>query len=439
MRCFSRTCVRKVVPLAFGVAMVGNLTVSAMAAGAARHQVARQTLTMWSDGSLQSNPEIALQIKGFEELHPGVSIKTVAEPGSNYFTLLQAALISGKVPDIVYLFAGSYLTPLTPYLVNLAAPHLATSLGELKQIPEEAIWTKAGNLQSGTYAVPEENQFYNGFYNKALFRKAGIRAVPRDWSQLYSDCALLKKAGITPMVYGNDGNGGEFQPWFDWSYLLAGALPLNSWSRLIDGKLPYDSPAIVAQVAKWAKLGKDGCINSNALTNSANQTQFEQGKAAMFVEGSWDIPTFLGKLKGKLGVFVPPYSNRPKNMIVQYPGGGLGVPKSSGHVKLAVQFLRYVMGSAGQRALTQSGEIPMMSGYSSPNALSQSLLTMGTSKKFDVYPMFDNYMPSSVLSVANKVLDEALVGQMSPQSALQELAQSENDLPSSQRNVSYPL
>jgi raffinose/stachyose/melibiose transport system substrate-binding protein len=400
---------------------------------------AEQTLTLWSNGSLSSNPEVALQIKGFEKLHPGVTIKTVAEPGSNYFTLLQAALISGKVPDIVYLFAGSYLTPLTPYLVNLAGPHLATSLGELKRIPEEAIWTKSGSLQGGTYAVPEENQFYNAFYNKALFRKAGIPQPPRDWSQLYADCAILKKAHITPMVYGNDGNGGEFQPWFDWSYLLAGALPLSSWSRLIDGKLSYDNPAIVAQLAKWAKLGKNGCINSNALTNSANQTQFEQNKAAMFVEGSWDIPTFANKLKGNLGVFIPPYSNAPRNMIVQYPGGGFGVPKSSGHVKLAVQFLAYVMSPAGQRDLSRSGEIPVMSGYSAPNALSRTLLNMGTNKQFNVFPMFDNYMPSSVLSVANKALDQVLVGQLSPTSALQELAQAESDLPSSQRNVSYPL
>ena len=32
--------------------------------------------------------------------------------------------------------------------------------------------------------MPLEDQFYMGFYNKALFKKAGITCVPRDWSQL---------------------------------------------------------------------------------------------------------------------------------------------------------------------------------------------------------------------------------------------------------------
>jgi len=35
--------------------------------------------------------------------------------------------------------------------------------------------------------MPLETQFYIGFYNKALFKKAGITTVPTDWTQLLAD------------------------------------------------------------------------------------------------------------------------------------------------------------------------------------------------------------------------------------------------------------
>lgn len=399
----------------------------------------KETLTLWNYGALNGNPELGVQIQEFEKIHPNVTIKAVAEPTTNYFATLQASMISGRVPDLVWLFGGTYLTSLTPYLANIAKPGQATTLSQLGTVPQESIWTANGVLKDGTYAVPEGTQFYNGYYNKALFKKAGITAFPRDWSQLYAACTQLRNMGVTPMVVGNDGNGGEFSPIFNWSYLLAGVLPLSEWSNLVTGKLPYTDPAIVSQVSQWDKLYSMGCVNKDALTNSTDLTQFEQSKAAMFVEGNWDLSNFLPPLGKNLGVFAPPYSSQPKDMIVQYPGGGLGIPKASSHVSTAVEFLSFVLGSDGQKALSQTDQLPVFPQYPAPNIQAQSLLNMSSNHSFSVYPMFDNYMQPSVLAVAQKALAQAFVGQLSAKAALKEIAQSVSDLPSSQRNIPYSL
>ena len=63
------------------------------------------------------------------------------------------------------------------------------------------------NTSKGLLVMPLETQFYIGFYNKALFKKAGIAAPPTNWNELYSDCTKLKAKGITPMVYGSDTAG----------------------------------------------------------------------------------------------------------------------------------------------------------------------------------------------------------------------------------------
>jgi raffinose/stachyose/melibiose transport system substrate-binding protein len=399
---------------------------------------AKTTLTLWVDGAITGSPEVPSQVKNFEAAHPGVTIQTVVKPSANYFAALQAALISGKAPDIVSLYAGSYLNTLEPYLQDLNAAGQAIPSATLAKVPDEAVWTKSGTVSSGTYAIPESEQFYNGYYNKALFKKAGITSLPQTWSQLYATCPKLRAIGATPIVYGNDGNGGEFWPLAEWSYLLAGATPVSSWNGFLTGTQRYDSPEMVAQITAWAQLYKNGCANSNALTDADNQSEFEHGKAAMIIEGSWDTPIFQPYLGNNLGVFEPPYSTTGKQMIVELAGQGFGVPKSSPNKTLAEQFLASILTSSGQTALVKTGQIPIYTGYPMP-AISQELLQTAADKSYQVYPMFDNYMQQPVATVANKVLDQAFVGQITPQSALQQIEAALQDLPTSQRSATYPI
>jgi ABC-type glycerol-3-phosphate transport system substrate-binding protein len=423
-----------------GVAMLSTLLglAACSTAPSAGGSSGKTTLTLWVDGAISGSPEVPLQVKNFEAAHPGVTIQTVVKPSSNYFATLQAALISGKGPDIVSLYAGSYLNTLEPYLQDLSASGQVISSATLAKVPDEAVWTKSGAVSSGTYAVPESEQFYNGYYNKELFRKAGITSMPQTWSQLYAACTKLKAIGVTPIVYGNDGNGGEFWPLAEWSYLLAGATPVSSWNGFLTGTQRYDSPKMVAQITAWAKLYKSGCANTNALTDANNQSEFEHGKAAMIIEGSWDTPTFLPGLGNNLGVFEPPYSTTGKHMIVELAGQGFGVSQSSANKTLAEQFLASILTSSGQTALVKTGQIPIHTGYSIP-AVSQELLQTAGNSSYQVYPMFDNYMQQSVASVATKVLDQAFVGQITPQAALQQIEAALQDLPSSQRSATYPL
>jgi len=398
----------------------------------------KTTLTLWVDGAISGSPEVPQQVKDFEKAHPGVTIQTVIKPSANYFAALHAALISGKAPDIVSLYAGSYLNTVEPYLQDLNAAGSALASDTISKVPDEGVWTKSGTVSSGTYAIPESEQFYIGYYNKALFKKAGITTLPTTWDELYAACPKLRAIGVTPIVYGNDGNGGEFWPLAEWSYLLAGAGPVSGWNGYLTGAQQYDSPAMVAQVTAWSKLFTNGCANSNALTDSNNQSEFEHGKAAMSIEGSWDTPIYQPFLKNDLGVFEPPYSTTGKKMLVELAGQGFGVAKSSANKQLADEFLGSILTSSGQTALVNTGQIPIYTGYPMPT-LSKEMLQTAGDKSYQVYPMFDNYMQQSVATVATKVLDQAFVGQVTPQAALSQIQQAAQDLPADQRSVTYPI
>ena len=411
----------------FILAALGTAGISAVASAAARTTT---TLTLWQDGSVASSasylPDL---IASFEHSHPGVKIQVVAQPSSNYFALLQTSFISKTAPDIADLFAGTYLSGLEPYMTNLKS-YIPASL--VKSAKGTKYYAQNENISQALYGVPSADQFYNGFYNKALFRKAGIKSVPTTWSQLFAACSALKSHGIQPMSYSLNENGAHE----DWSY-LASAIPVHQWNSLLNDKLSYANTTLIYQVQQWAMLYKNGCTNHDPVTSTTGQATFATGKSAIYIQGSWLIPPFQS-LGANLGILIPPYSKNPQNTIIEMPGGGYGVPSSSQHVALAAEFLTYLLSPKGQQIIATSGQPPVIStGVKLTNPVMKALVALADSGKYVQYPMFDNYTQPSVATAINSEMNLAFVGQTSAKAALSNLEATQAALPAKLRNINY--
>jgi raffinose/stachyose/melibiose transport system substrate-binding protein len=410
------------------------LLVGASVSGASSSRTSDTTLTLWQYGKLADSASYMTKvIANFEAANPGVKIKVVEQPGSTYFAQLHTAMISKTAPDIADLFAGSYLSQLIPYLTNLNS---GVGVSLLKSAKGANFYAKQSNIANGTYGVPAADQFYNAFYNKALFAKAGITSVPTTWTQLFSACTKLKAKGILPIAYGAQGGGAEMGTHEDVSY-LASVLPLKQWNGLYNGTVKYDTPVLVGQLQQWQKIYTDKCTNSDALTNQTPLETFAKGKAAMIVGGSWLIQTFA-PLGAKLGSMIPPFSNKPQHTIVELPGGGYGVPSSSKNVALAEKFLAFLLTKQSQEIVAQSGQPPVVTaGVKVTNPAVKQLLSLAHSGKFQQYPMFDNFTASTVTDALDKELGPAFVGQKSAESALSDLDKTTQALPKDQKDVNY--
>jgi raffinose/stachyose/melibiose transport system substrate-binding protein len=419
--------------------LVAGLSALALCAGASvsiasSGRSSDTTLTLWQYGKLADSASYMPKvIANFEAANPGVKIKVVEQPGDTYFAQLHTAMISKTAPDIADLFAGSYLSQLIPYLTNLNS---GVGVGLLKSAKGANFYAKQSNIANGTYGVPAADQFYNGFYNKALFAKAGVSSVPTTWTQLFSACTKLKAKGILPIAYGAQGGGAEMGTHEDVSY-LASVLPLKQWNGLYNGTVKYDTPTLVGQLKQWQKIYTDKCTNSDALTNQTPLETFTKGKAAMIVGGSWLIQTFA-PLGSKLGSMIPPFSTKPQKTIVELPGGGYGVPSSSKNVALAEKFLAFLLTKQSQEIVAQSGQPPVVTaGVKVTNPAVKQLLNLAHSGKYVQYPMFDNFTASSVTDALDKELGPAFVGQKTAESALSNLDQTTQALPKDQKNVNY--
>jgi ABC-type glycerol-3-phosphate transport system substrate-binding protein len=429
-----RTNLKRIRTRGIGAVAAALMLAGTLYAAAPASASSKTTLTLWQNYGTEQNA-VATQnlIAAFEQLHPNIVINDVAQPGTNYFQLLQSSAITNNGPDLAVMWTGIYDLQYSSLLVNLKGNVPAADLAKM-----EGLQWEAPNFDTslGTYVMPLETQFYIGFYNKALFKKAGITSVPTDWTQLFADCAKLKAKGITPLIYGNGGQpiSTEFYPWYDMSYLMIGAHPLTSWKDLYDGAIPWTSSANVAQLKKWAELEKDGYTNTDVLTNTTDIQQFEKGKAAMLVDGTWDTAQYTSTMGTNVAAFVPPYSNTPIKGVVEYPGDGFSVMKWSKHKADAFKFLDFLTTTQAGNIINKAGLIPDISGLTTTNPVNQEMLNFVTKDHMTPYPMMDNYVQVNVGDAADKVLPAVLANQQSALSALQNMASAWKALPAAQRS-----
>ncbi len=395
------------------------------------------TLTLWHNYGTEQNATATQKLTdAYHALHPNVTFKVVSQPGDNYFSLLQASAVSKTGPDLAVMWTGLFTLKYKSFLVNLKDKVPAATLARVQGLQ----WMSDGfDASNGPFVMPLEQQFYIGFYSKSAFAKAGVSAVPTTWDELYAACGKLKAAGYTPLVYGNGGQslGAEFYPWYDSSYMMIGAHSVDDWKGLYNGKIPWNDPANVAQMTKWAALESKGCTNSDILTKTNNLDNFTGGKAAMIVDGTWDTQKFTDAMKDDVAAFVPPFSDTPIKGVVQFPGDGLSITSYSTHQAVAADFLTFLASDAGAKIINDAGLIPDLTGTTTTNPVNQQMLGFVADQGFTAYPMLDNVVQGDVVDSGNKVLPPVLAGKTSPSDGLGQLNTVWQQLSPDQRGDNY--
>ena len=398
------------------------------------------TLTIWHNyGTEQNATALKNLATAFHKLHPNVTVNVVSQPADNYFALLQAAAVSKTGPDLAVMWTGLFTLQYKDFLTNLQGKVPASALARID--PDALKWTSNDfNPSNGPYVIPLENQFYIGFYNKAAFAKAGVSSVPTDWNQLFAACKKLKAAGYLPLTYGNGGQplGAEFYPWYDMSYMMIGTYPVSEWQKLYSGQIPWTSPTVSAQLSTWAKLKSAGCTNNDVLTKTNNLGDFESGKAAMMIDGTWDTQKFTSALGNKVAAFVPPFSNNPIKGVVDFAGDGLSMTTYTKHPTQAAQFLTFMTTPQAGAIVNAAGLIPAIKGMSTSNPVNQQMLNFVSQDHMTAYPMLDNVVQPEVVTTGSKVLPSVLNGSMTPSAALQNMQTTFGQLPPTSRGTSYP-
>lgn len=328
----------------------------------------KATLQLWLGGDFTGATPgssylkwVNTQISRFEAANPGDKVQVTLLPvdNSQLAAKVDAAFASGQVPDLMILYTGAYTTDYLQDLMPLNS-YVNKTPGFYNELSNWDLSCGNYDCQNGhasIFGIPISGGTYVLFYNKALFKKAGISAPPATYKQWYADCAIFNRMGILPVSYGDlDG--------YDTSNVLTtnlvSTLPVGGIQALLSGKMKYTSPAVVNALTAVDSLaaGQQNCMSQAAFTTEQyNGTNaFIAGKAAMATFYSALLSQFEQSLGSNLGVARQPVSGNGPLLHVNngYAGDSFDnwvIPKGSPNAALAWKFITIASDPTAQESL----------------------------------------------------------------------------------------
>jgi ABC-type glycerol-3-phosphate transport system substrate-binding protein len=283
----------------------------------ARQETGKIKLVVWG---LQSGPEtkgLDAQIAEFERRHPGIDVVALqmGAGGMNPQKLLTA--IVGKVPpDVVdqdRFTIGDWASRDTFMSLDKLIASDAAKAGEDASAtikPQEfykACWSEA-TYQGKVYAIPFSTDDRALYYNKALFREAGLdpNKPPRTWDELVVCAKKLTK-------YNNNGGFERigFIPNFgnSWLYLYSwqnGGEFMSPDGRKCTMNNKYSVQALEYMTSVYDAMKGVEATNSFSSAFKANELDpFLTGLVAMKIDGNWFLDN-IGRYGPDLDFAVAP-------------------------------------------------------------------------------------------------------------------------------------
>jgi len=328
----------------------------------------RTTLTVlhWSgEGGPEEDEIVERSLRDFEAANPGLRIKRI-NPGDagSFYTKLQTMMAAGEPPDVFYVgneripsFASlGLLEPLDHFVAADAASGEpgALRLEELYPQVVDAFRYDGANAGRGTlWGIPKDFTTVGFYYNKDIFRQAGVPFPAADWT--WDDFVAAARA--IHKAKGPDGEpyiGAEFVTWpaMVRAYLFTEGCDAvgASWDelRLSDAR----SLAALDRLRAW-RHDEEGTLTSGRSKIATGSAVFATGKVGMAGPfGRWVVPEYR-RIKDFDWDFAPlPRGSERANIILTV---SWSISAQSAHKEDAWKLVRWLTNEEGQQAQARLG------------------------------------------------------------------------------------
>jgi len=345
--------------VALFAALVAVVVGAAAAVAGGARQASPTKLTVWVGWSAGHELTVFKQVAAeYDKAHPDITLSIV---GGITDTKIVAAIRSGQAPDVVSSF-NSYNVGIycgTGAWRDLA-PFMAKSHIKASMFPAATLYYT--QYEGKRCALPLLADTYGLYYNKTLFKKAGITQPPKTMSELAADAKKLtqknkdgsfKVVGLDPMI-GFYENVPE-----RWVAAFGG-----KWTDAKGNSTLATSPGW-AKWLTWHKSLLDWYGYKNLVKFQAglgdefsSSMAFEIGKLAMVMDGEWRV-AFIQNEHPELN-----YGTAPLPVDDAHPelyGSGyingtiIGLPKNGGHVDQAWDLVKYLTTNTHALAVLSNG------------------------------------------------------------------------------------
>ncbi|TQL68221.1 carbohydrate ABC transporter substrate-binding protein (CUT1 family) [Nocardioides albertanoniae] len=329
-------------------AVAASLALAATACGGSSDSSDGPVTITWWDTSNATNeaPTYEALVKDFEKANPDIKVKYVNVPFDQAQNKFDTAAGASGAPDVLRAEVG--WTPAFAQKGYLAPLDDTAALEEKDSFQPNLI--KQAEFEGKTYGVPFVTDTLALVYNKALFKKAGIAAAPKTWTDLEKAAATIKsKTGV-------DGYWGSTAGYYAQPFLY------GEGTDLVDTegkKITITSPEAKKGLTTWQGLFDGPGLHKADTTADAYahiQDAFVNGKVAAIIQGPWEITNFYKgsafKDKANLGVATVPTGSSGKSGA---PTGGHNLSIYAGsdeaHQEASAEFVKFMTSAKSQEQI----------------------------------------------------------------------------------------
>ena len=225
-------------------------------------------------------------IAAFQEKYPDVDIDFQVKTSDQFYNLLATAFQSGEAPDLFW--TNGTLTTNMPAYVEQGLLMDLTDIVDFSLFSDTTM--KISTVNGRVYSSPTVEVGGRAcFYNKDIFAELGL-SIPTTFDEFEAMLPVIADAGYIPISFG------AMDPWcclFFFEPVLAGMSLEYTEEYLAGEKMALNDERCVAAMEKMVEWGDKGYygVGYTGVDGSGSILAFSQGKAAMTIDGTWNIAT----------------------------------------------------------------------------------------------------------------------------------------------------
>lgn len=382
--------------------------------------------TLWDGGDVQTAQSIFDEYNKLKE-KDNVKITMQQQTWDQYYTKLKTAIMGGTGPDFAISHIGGNITSMQNDGILVPIDEMAKKYNVNIQFDKYSKSVlETAKFDGKYYSVPLDNLTRVLMYNKALLKDTGL--LDKDGKLVLEkglngftktlDTIKQKNPNVAPLVI-------SMKPaqmvlnWLTFYYQNGGGEFLNITSK----KASFDDKKAVEALSVYKDIYTK--YVPAKLTSPAEFEMFKAGKAALYLDGTWNISACAASLGKDFGVTVAPTLFSKDALVTTSHGFIIPVKKdrTDAQTKEVLEFIKWFADNNAKWC--QAGHLP---GYTP---------TLDT-KEFKALPYHPDFMnclkdalplpvvKGTMLHTApevNNPVQKALFGEITPEEAVKNIKQ----------------
>lgn len=309
-------------------------------------------------------------VKGYEKLHPNVTIKIAYTSFNDYGKRIKLTMSSNSAPDIAevgqaYVMTGplvkaDLLRPLDDYAKAYGwASRFKPGLLDEARFQPDAKSFGSGKL----YGMALGGNMAGIFYNKTALTRLGIEVPFTDVAAFEQALKTAKSAGEIPIELGNSD---QWPANHILSTLISQYEPQKDMLGWIYGKAgsTFDTPGIQKATETMAAWSEKQYIDpaANGISGDDALARFAKGTGVFSISGNWNVTQLSDLMKDNVGFTAfPPVKAASPLRATGATTSPYGISSKSKNPDVAANFIDYMTAPASAKILTAGGYAPLVS------------------------------------------------------------------------------